>query len=115
MSKRRSPSITLSMLFLVLLLPAAASAQYTRDDVSWKLTDGFGRGDVASIVEGKAQSMPDRLVISDLSLKRNVGLDQNATAALGDVFKGIRPKFFRQRLDWNEQLEKSKSDVLCIL
>jgi hypothetical protein len=115
MSKRRSLSITFSMLFVVLLLPAAASAQYTRDDVFEKLSDGFGRGYAAPIVEGMPQGMPVRLEFPELSLSRNVGRNQNATAVLEQVFKRIRPKIFVPRPGWDQQLEKSKADVTCIL
>jgi hypothetical protein len=115
MPKRRLLNGTFSMLFLVLLLPVAASAQYTRDDVFAKLRDGFGRGDVASIVEGMPQGAPVRLEFPELSLSRYVGRNQNATAVLEQVFKGICPKFFLARPGWNEDLEKSKTDVTCIL
>jgi len=118
MSKRRSLSITFSMLFLVLLLPVVAAAQYTRDDVFEKLVhDGLNHGDVASIVEGMAQNLPVRLDFPDISLSRNVGRRVNATAILEEVFKRIRPKIFVADADWDDKLAKTKEsdDVSCTL
>jgi hypothetical protein len=74
-----------------------ASAQYTRDDVFAKLRDGFTRGDVASIVEGMPQGAPVHLEFPEISLQRYVARNQNATAVLEQVFKGIRPKIFVPR------------------
>ena len=115
MSQRKSFCVVISTLFLVLLLPLVASAQYTRDDVFEKLRDGFGRGNVASIVEGMPQGMPVRLELPELSLNRNVGRTTNAMAVLEQAFKGIRPIIFVPRPGWNEQLEQSRTDVTCIL
>ncbi|MDT4966703.1 MAG: hypothetical protein QOJ64_1440 [Acidobacteriota bacterium] len=115
MSQRKLFRVVISTLFLVLLLPVVASAQYTRDDVFYKLSDGFGHGDVAALVEGMPQGMPVHLEFPELSLSRNVGRNQNATAVLEQVFKGMRPIIFRARPDWNEQLDKSRADVTCLL
>jgi hypothetical protein len=115
MSQRKSFCVVISTLFLVLLLPVVALSQYTRDDVFAKLRSGFSRGDAAPIVEGMPQGMPVRLEFPELSLSRYVGRNANATAVLEQVFKGIRPKIFVPRSGWDEELEKSKTDVTCIL
>lgn len=115
MSQRKSFCVVISTLFLVLLLPVVASAQFTRDDVFAKLRDGFTRGDVASIVDGMPQGAPVHLEFPEISLKRYVGRNQNATAVLEQVFKGIRPKIFVPRPGWDEELEKSKTDVECLI
>jgi hypothetical protein len=115
MSKRDSFRVVISTCFLVLLLPAVASAQYTRDDVFAKLRTGFSRGDVDSIVEGMPQGAPVHLEFPEISLNRNVGRKVNAPAILEQVFKGIHPKIFVPRPGWDEELEKSKTDVQCNL
>ena len=115
MSQRKSFCVVISTLFLVLLSPVVASAQYTRDDVFAKLRSGFGTGDVASIVEGMPQSAPVQLDFPELSLKRFVGRNVNATAVLELVFKDLRPVIFVPRPGWDEELKKSKTDIQCII
>ena len=119
MSQRKSFCVVISTLFLVLLLPAAAAAQYTRDDVFVKLRlDGLGRGEVAALVEGMPQSMPVHLEFPEISLSRNVGRNANATTVLEEVFKRIRPKILLADPDWREKLEQTRSNpdnVRCVL
>jgi hypothetical protein len=88
MSQGKSFCVVISSLFLVLLLPAVASAQYTRDDVFAKLRTGFTRGDVASIVEGMPEGAPVHLEFPELSLNRNVGRKVHATAVLEQAENG---------------------------
>jgi len=115
MSYRPSFCAAVSTLFLVILFPVAASAQYSHDDVFVQLRRGFWYGNVEDIVTGMPLGAPVHLDFPEASVKRYVGRNTNATAILEQVFQTLKPRAFMPRPNWAEELEKSKEVVQCIL
>ena len=92
MSRRQSFCLPISTLFLVLLLPVAASAQFSDLDAAMsKLERGFGMGDPVAIVSGIASD--DKVQLQFPGLLDQSGLFDREKAAylLALLFDKVHP------------------------
>jgi hypothetical protein len=95
MSSRQSFCLITSTLFLVLLLPVAASAQF-RDlnEARSKLERGFGSGDVDAIVSGIASDNQVQLQFPGLVDKSGFFDRDQAADLLDGLFNKVKPSAY---------------------